>query len=445
MSKQIKTGARACGRALTCALLSLWLAGAASVSAQVPATPPPAAVNPRSVAISTATDEVLRETSEIRKLEVLRPIRSGAQSRTEIERMLVKNLDEESTPEELRASELALKKFGLVPPDFQLRPFIIRLLTEQVMGYYDPRSQIFYLADWVQLDEQQPVIAHELTHALQDQHFNLRRFEKWPKGDADAELAAHALIEGDAMLTMSFYVMRDLKRAVAMMRSMNGGSTQEIERAPRALKDSLLFPYEQGFAFTQQLYKRGGWAQVSQAFTALPQSTEQVLHADKYFAREAPIKLLVPEIAAALGSGWRRIDYDVNGEWGYYQVLAEYLPSGKEAERAAAGWAGDRYAVYEQPETRRVLVAQATLWDTEQDAVEFFDAYTKRTEKRYKDAVLVPDTRLSAPQLARSAWRTDEGLVVIERQGAHVVILEGLPEKADAAALLKRLLAGDVK
>ena len=431
MSKQIQMGGRA--RAAL-ALLCLWLAGAAR--AQV-ATAPPSAVTPRSAAVAAATDEVLRETSEIRKLAILRPVKSGAQSRAEIERMLVANLDEESSPAELRASELALKKFGLVPADFQLRPFIIRLLTEQVMGYYDPKTQVFYLADWVSLDEQQPVMAHELTHALQDQHFNLRRFEHWPHGDSDAELAAHALIEGDAMVAMSLYVMRDMRRALAMMKSMGaGGSSEQIDRAPRALRETLLFPYEEGMPWVQQLYKRGGWALVSQAFTDLPQSTEQILHVEKYFAHEAPIKVSVPDIAKSLGKDWRRIDYDVNGEWNLYQLLAEYLPSTKEAERAAAGWGGDRYAVYEQGQTGRVLIAQATVWDTEQDAREFYDAYAARTARRYKGAT--PDASLSSD--TRRIWRTNEGLVAMQRQGARVVILEGLPEQADAVKLLQTLM-----
>jgi hypothetical protein len=426
--------------AVRCALLvlALWLTVGPAARAQVAVAPPPA-VNPKAATIAAATEEVLRETSDVRKLAVLRPVKSGAQSRADIERMLVKNLDEESTPEELRASELALKKFGLVPAEFRLRPFYIGLLTEQVMGYYDPKTQVFYLADWVGLDEQEPVMAHELTHALQDQHYNLRRFEHWPKGDSDAELAAHALVEGDAMLAMSLYVMRDLKRAVAMMKSVSGGgSTEQIDRAPRALRESLLFPYERGLSWVQQLYKRGGWAQVSQAFTDLPQSTEQIMHAEKYFAHEAPMKVELTDIARTLGAGWRRIDTDVNGEWGYYQILAEHLLNSGEAERAAAGWGGDRYALYEQAQTGRVLVAQATVWDTEQDAREFFDAYGKRTEARYKDAQ--PDPRLTTP--ARNVWRTSEGLVVVERQGARVLVVEGLPEKANVGALLKSLLPG---
>ncbi|HEX8178218.1 MAG TPA: hypothetical protein VF525_01605 [Pyrinomonadaceae bacterium] len=437
MSKQIQASGRGAVRALGALLLCVWLVGSGTVHAQVAGTPP-SAVNPRSASIAAATEEVLRETSEVRKLAVLHPVKSGVQSRAEIERMLIQNLDEESKPAEIRASELALKKLGLVPTDFQLRPFIIKLLTEQVMGYYDPRTKIFYLADWVNLDEQQPVMAHELTHALQDQHFDLRRFEHWPKGDSDAELAAHALVEGDAMVSMSFYVMRDLKRAVAMMKSVSGGgATEQIDRAPRALRESLLFPYEQGMTWVQQLYKRGGWPQVSQAFTALPQSTEQVLHVDKYFAHEAPIKLNVPDLAKTLGKGWQRIDYDVNGEWNYYQLLVEYLPTTEEAERAAAGWGGDRYAVYEQGQTGRVCLAQVTSWDTAQDAREFYDAYAKRTARRYNAST--PDVRTDKQTSAQSLWHTNEGAVVVQLQGKHVLVLEGLPDKASISKLLETL------
>src|SRR6266478_8260754 len=138
----------------------------------------------RNAALIAATGEVLKETSELRQLAILRPVQSSTQSRAEIERMLIKNLDEETTPEQIHATEITLKKLGLVQADFQYRALMLRLLTEQVAGYYDPKAQQFHLADWIDLDGQKPIMAHELTHALQDQHFNLRRFEHWPKGDS---------------------------------------------------------------------------------------------------------------------------------------------------------------------------------------------------------------------------------------------------------------------
>jgi hypothetical protein len=421
-----------------CVVASLFIGlPAAFAQKQAPAV---TSSNAKSAAVMAATEAVLKETSEIRQLAILRPVKSGAQTRAEIERMLVKNMDEDTTPEEMRASELTLKKLGLIPADMQLRPFIINLLTEQVAGYYDPKAQQFYLADWIDLDGQKPVMAHELAHALQDQHYNLRRFDKWPKGDADAELAAHALIEGDATLLMQYYIMRNPLRALAFLKSIEAsgaGSSELIEKAPRVMRETLLFPYQQGMEFVSQLYKRNGWKQISLAYTELPQSSEQILHAEKYFAREAPVKLELPDVSSALGANWKRVDYDVNGEWAYYLILDEFLKAKPESRQAAAGWGGDRYAVYTDPKTSAICITQLTVWDSEKDAQEFFDAYAKRTSARYTDSTASSEVRDASAQW--SAWQTREGNVSMERRGSRVLIIEGIPEKADAKALADKL------
>lgn len=434
-----------------------------------------ASSNTRNAAIVAATAEVLKETSEIRELAILKPVKSGAQSRAAIEQMLIKNLDELTTPAEMRAMELSLRKFGLAPKDFQYRPFIIKLLTEQVAGYYDPRMQKFHLADWLEVEGQKPVMSHELTHALQDQHFNLRRFEKWPRGDSDAQLAAHALIEGDATLAMTIYMAKNPLVALAFSRSLlSGVSTEQFNQAPRAMRESLIFPYLQGSEWATQLFKKGGWTMVSDAFTKLPLSTEQILHAEKYFNYERPVKIVLPDLTSALNSkqptsetrqqtadsnqparsrtrgrilatdhrplptaarplptvpAWRRVDSDVNGEWNYYLILDQFLNAPQESKRAAAGWAGDRYAIYEGPNDQ-VLLAQITAWDTENDAREFLDAYVKRTKLRYQDAkevetVITQNSILETRNLY--SWQTSEGVVTIELRGSRVAVLEGVP------------------
>jgi hypothetical protein len=208
-------------------------------------------------------------------------------------------------------------------------------------------------------------------------------------------------------------------------------ATEEIDRAPRAIRESLLFPYDQGMQWAQTLYKREGWPLVSKAFTNLPQSTEQILHTDKYLAREAPIKVSLPDIASALGKGWKRIDTDVNGEWSYYLILDEYLKSAQESKRAAAGWGGDRYAVYEGAKPNEVVLIQVSVWDTPNDAMEFFDAYKKRTGLRYGEGATLmrsPYTDGSTKWHEGQAWRTSEGLVFLIRNSERVIVLEGLPE-----------------
>ena len=443
----------------------------------------------RNAALIAATQDVLKETSAIRQLSILRPVQSSAQSRAEIERALIKSLDEDTTPASIHADEVTLKKLGLAPADFQYRALMLRVLTEQVAGYYDPKTRQFHLADWIDLDGQKPIMAHELTHALQDQHFNLRRFEHWPKGDSDAELAAHALIEGDATLAMALYVANNPLVALAFLKSLGaaGMASAELDKAPRALRESLLFPYQDGEKWVSALYKRGGWNEVSQAFTTLPQSTEQILHPEKYFAHEAPVKVTLPDVTNLLSGSraevrdqrsevrgrrsvrglsslilqpssfrrnsslvthhsspsgaWRRVAYDVQGEWGFYLILDQFLKSPAESHRAAAGWGGDRFAVYEGPQGE-ILIASLSVWDTENDAREFFDAYVKRIELRYPNAAPLGSSSplpfaLSPQAEVLRSWKTSEGNVTVAIRGLRVRVIEGIPDRVDSNLLLK--------
>lgn len=394
--------------------------------------------NARNSAIIATTAAVLQETSDLRKLAILRSVKSGAQSRADIEKMILRNLDEETTPAEMHAVDVLLRAFGLAPREFEYRSSLVKLLTEQVAGYYDPKAQQFYLADWIDLDGQKPVMAHELTHALQDQHFNLRRFEKWPKGDSDAEMAAHALIEGDATLAMMLYLQERPLVALAYAKSLGGEATssEQFKQAPRAIRESLLFPYEQGSMWATQVYRRGGWQMVSEAFKKLPQSSEQIMHPDKYFSYEAPVKVTLPDVNKLLGTGWTRVDDDVNGEWGFYLILDQFLNDNPYSKNAAAGWAGDRFALYEQPGTNNLFVAQLTVWDSPRDAKEFFDAYAARTVRRYPNAKALHDSGAN-DQIAE--WRTTQGDVMMELRESRVLIIEGVPATADKKGLMSTL------
>ena len=481
-SKQIQGAKRPVRRHLACiSAISLFVMALALAPSQLAVShiwQQTAATNAaaRNAALVAATQEVLKETSYLRQLSILRAVQSSTQSREEIERAVVKNLDEDITPADMHAAEVTLKKLGLVPQDFQYRALMTRLLTEQVAGYYEPKTRQFHLADWIDIDGQKPIMAHELTHALQDQHFDLRRFEHWPKGDSDAEIAAHALIEGDATLAMVLYVSSNPMRALTFFKSLGakGVDTKELDQAPRVLRESLLFPYQEGLNWTRELYKQGGWAEVSQAFQTLPQSTEQVMHPEKYFAHEAPVKVTLPDItnllnsasrsdmrsvppASAGGSGnqrseppavaggpnrstvsWKRLAYDVNGEWGTYLLLDEFLKSPAESHRAAAGWAGDRYAVYESSNGQVVYVS-VSAWDTENDAREFYEAYGKRTLLRYPDGAPFETTTDAQPLTLSKCFRTPEGTVTIDLQGSRVRIFEGIPPSVELKSMDRSL------
>ena len=449
MSKQIRSRSWRLGCLMAVSLLILVLAvapGQRALSQQSAATSSAA----RNAALIAATQDVLKETSDLRQLSILRAVQSSTQSRAEIERAVIKNLDEDTSSVDTHAAEVTMKKLGLAPADFHYRALMIRVLTEQVAGYYEPKTRQFHLADWIDVDGQRPVMAHELTHALQDQHFDLRRFEHWPKGDSDAELAAHALIEGDATLAMVMYIMSNQARALTFLKSLGGigVETKELDQAPRMLRESLLFPYQEGLSWTRALYKQGGWQEVSQAFTVLPQSTEQILHPEKYFVHEAPVKVTLPDItgflnmksapSAAAGGPkaqvtWKRLTSDVNGEWGMYLLLDQYLKSPAESRQAAAGWGGDHYEVYESS-SGQVVYVLISAWDSENDAREFYDGYIKRTQLRYEGAEMV-----ATPAPARMSWKTKEGMVTVERDGLRVLVIEGYPEGISEEQVLRAL------
>lgn len=364
------------------------------------------------------TDALLAETSALRELAVRRPVTSRALTRAEIEGKILAAFTQQTTPDEIRASELALKVLGLVPADLDLRTLQLTLLTEQIAGLYDPQTQEFYLADWVDSKLQRPVIVHELTHALQDQHFALRRLAEWPKGDSDAQVAAHSLVEGDATLAMAQYLLGNPEVGAAYLQSMQAAPKMPVfESAPRAVREGLTFPFVQGMQFAAALHGRGGWKAVTAAYSPLPQSTEQILHLDKFDARDLPVPVTVPDVTAVLGQGWRRLFDDVSGEAGYQVILGQFLPSTAEVQRAAAGWGGDRYAVYEN--NGQAVVIQMTVWDTDLDAQQFEQAYAARTSARFGGS--------------RPAG------FVLERRERRVLIIEGATPPQNQTALIRAL------
>lgn len=393
--------------------------------------PPKAALTAAEVAATTA--EILKQVSEMRQLKILTPVKSGVKSRGEIEQIVIKEFDESSKPEEIEAINKTMIAFGLVPKGFRYRDFMIRLLTEQVAGFYQPKTKEFFIADWNDLEQQKPVMAHELTHALQDQHFNLGRFEKWPHGDSDRELAIHALIEGDASALMFNFMLKpsgmDITRLPMSISALSNLANAQADKksgevifsAPTAIRESLIFPYAQGADFAVAMIKKQGWDGLGQAFKDLPQSTEQILHFDKYLTHEMPVKVELADLTSLLGAGWKRIETDINGEFGYWLLLSEYIPK-PQAQTASEGWGGDQYAVYENAAKKQVMLAHLSAWDTAKDAEEFFTAYAARTAKRYPDA----KERSGLPANER-AYQTEDGETFIQLRGQSVLVFEGVP------------------
>lgn len=397
-----------------------------------------------------ASEAILKDVSRMRGLAILRPVPSGMKSRSDIEALVLKDLSDSSSERELADGTAMLRFLGLVPADFDLRSATRALLTEQIAGFYEPKTRFFYLADWIPLGQQREVIAHELTHALADQHFDLRRLEKWKDGDGDAKLAAHALVEGEATAVMLEFslgekgVHANVGEIPISLTEVLKSSVAEPDKehpvftnAPDVLKQSLQFPYVYGVGFIQAVVRDRGWKGVDAAYAALPASTEQIMHPSKYLAREMPVQVTLPDLSAALGAGWRRADQDVDGEFGYYLILKSALDDDR-AARAAAGWAGDRYGFYRNDAANRSTFVHRSVWDSDHEADEFFDAYSARIAKRYSLAGAPP----SDP--AAREWSTPDGLVRAERRGREVVVVEGF-RGASVAPLFDALWKGEVR
>jgi len=411
-------------------LAFVWLLGLPICATAAPANAPTVSA----VTVQSMVNRVLKETSELRGLSILRPVKSGVQTRTGVEAMIRRELAGTSS-DELLASQLFLTQLGLAPRDFDLRKSTTSLLGEQIAGYYDPRSGTFYTSDHISVGELETVMAHELTHALQDQHFDLGRLESGPKHNSDARVALAALVEGDATLVMSRYMTANPFRFLGMLGSaLVPHDSAAFNATPRALRESLLFPYMQGLTFNNQLVRMGGEAAVSRAFARLPQSTQQVMHFELYLADKQPIPVPLRDVRAQLGTGWRLLDHDVNGEEGSALVLSQFLPDKAEVEAATKGWAGDRFAVYQGP-NKAVLVVQDTLWDSNAAAKKWYDAYAKRTEIRF--GAHTGGTTVGAV----TKWQSGTDGVWLEGKGRRVVILEGTYgafQSANVLATLRR-------
>lgn len=380
--------------------------------------------------ITPFTNDLLEEVSRMRGLKILTPVKSGYKSRNDIRNEIMRNFEQSIKPEEIDAISKNLKAYGLIPTDFNYRDFMIQLLTEQVAGFYRPKTKELYIADWNEISQQKPVMAHELTHALQDQHFNLQQYENWPNGDADRESAIHALIEGDATGVMYDYQLKPLKSDISRLPSFANFSEQILSNgdkegqkvfasAPPAIRESLIFPYVYGVGFVQQLVKQKGWDGVSLAYKNLPQSTEQIIHFDKYIAREQPVSIKLPDVSSLLGKHWQKLDADINGEFGYFLILSEFIGR-RDAKIAVEGWGGDHSILYENKSSKQLLITHVSVWDSNKDAEEFEKAYIRRTLKRYPKTSMLKSTD---DKLIKSS----NGTSLIGRRNNKVLIIEEYP------------------
>lgn len=410
-----------------------------------------------------SVDELLKFASDDTGLPIKHEVKRKLADRKEVESYLEKGMRDDKDAKRLERSSEVLKKFGLIPRDFQLGPFLVSMLKEQVAGYYDPKKKTVNLLNWVDPEQQKPVLAHELTHALQDQSFDM---EKWMKQaetegdkkndptpadiDTDEESSAReAVVEGQAMVVMMDYTLLPTGKKLldvpqigdALKQGMlDGPDSPTFRNAPIFLKEELTFPYRYGLDFTLALEKAGGQQEgFAGAFKDPPTTTRQIMEPSTYLTQEKIEPLQRIDFKKDFDK-YDTFDIGAIGEFDVY-VLVEQYAGLKESEAMYPAWRGGYYFAGRTKGNNSgpLGVLYASRWSSEEKAAEFAAVYAKSLAQRYqKREQLGGDGKVSedAPPVdswrmlrGRHVWMTEEGAVVIEVRGDEVLVCESLDDE----------------
>jgi hypothetical protein len=401
------------------AVTSVW----AQKSAHPSALPPP--VGEQSAEFLKAADEVLADMSKLLSLPILSPLKKSLRSREEIRAYLLQKMKEDKDAEKRYADQKTLEKFGLIPKDYPLEQVLVKVLTEQIAGLYDPDGKEFFIADWNSPADERMVMSHELTHALHDQHFHINKWTDAAKPNDDAELARDAVVEGSALAAMLDYILRgngsirDLGDIDPSMLMGDADSSPELAKAPKVLQDELLFPYRAGTKFTQSFLKASsGWPDFHKVYENPPVSTQQIMHPDLYLQGVVPPKIVLPETAGLISKDWKKLDENNMGEFGLLEIIKQFLSKDR-ATSLAESWSADRYALFENQKNKRTLLIFLIRLASDADAARFFGAYSELLELKY-------DTRTNLMRRPNFfSFDTPEDGVFLRCVAADCFVLEG--------------------
>jgi hypothetical protein len=346
---------------------------ASEPSAEAPAADP---------AIEATYDSIEGQVVDLRGLPAVDVARRtiGAE---ELKAINTHDFDQDNPASYVAANEQLYRSLGLLGTDESLRTLFLALVDSQVAGFYRPEAKTLYVVSrsGTLNGADKITFAHEYDHALQDHAFSTVFPEQAKLQDQSDRALAHASVfEGDATLLMTQWAIANLSPSELGDVAAAGAdptATAILERTPAILREGLLFPYNAGVALLSPRQQAGGWGAVDDVYARLPESTEQVMHPEKYDAKEAPVEVALPtDLADRLGSGWSVILQDTFGEFQIRTWLRETGVRQATADAAAEGWGGDRLAVLHGPDGD-CAVAWQTEWDTPADAEAFEAAATQ--------------------------------------------------------------------
>jgi len=288
-------------------------------------------------------------------------------------------------PQKLQNEGRLFEALGIVPRGYDYGKQLVELYVGQVGGYYDPHQHHYVMASWMPAGVQMVIAVHELTHALQDQHFKLENFMDPKLENSDEQLARSALVEGDATAVMTDYSRKiaDLPgiatspdvNALVLQNALGAGFIGGPETPP-ALKLLLLFPYSSGLRFVHEILKKDGYAGVDKVFNDPPRSTSEILHPEEYRLRHnRSVSISSEELDLPAQS--KIVYQDTIGEFGIVALLSNYISDGALVSRAAAGWQADRAVQYQRSDSEKLATVWVSRWENTAQAREFCDSYNQ--------------------------------------------------------------------
>jgi hypothetical protein len=422
-----------------------------------------------------SVDEILKFASKDTSMPIHDEVKRKLVNRDEVVAFIRKHMEEDDDAQRLRRSELVLKKFGLLPRNFDLQTFLVALLREQVAGYYDPKSKTVNLLDWIGPEQQKPVLAHELTHALQDQSFGLEKYMKAGAADLgasrkeptvedididEASTAHQAVVEGQAMVVLIDYELAPTGQSVvdspqlveALKAGMLVGTADSVEfhNAPLYIKEALTFPYRYGLDFEVDLLTRVGKEKAyAGVFKNPPRTTREIMEPTMYLSGEKLAPLPILDFKKDF-KNYDKFDVGAVGEFDAAMLIDQY--SGVEvSKRLYPNWRGGYYyAVRPKGDATAPLgMMYLSRWSSPEKAVEFAFVYAKGLKDRYSHLRAVDDVATKTDKPAqytvetltgKHSWLTEEGSVVIEVNGDMVLVTESLDP--DTTATMEQELFG---
>ena len=342
-------------------------------------TPTPTSAFPAD--LDQRLNAITYKTSVVRDLPTTELVPNELIDQAEFRRKYQEELEDDA--EEIALETRLYKRMGILGPDDDLAELLTDVFSDIVLGFYDTDDNKMYIIsdkESFSLNDRLTV-AHEATHALQQYEFDIGGLFDELEGYDDRRLALRALVEGDALISELLYMLVyfDEDQQAEVQASRGGQDLAAFDAAPVFIQNTITFPYTDGYQFAVYLYlKNNNFNSINAAYAALPASTEQIIHPEKYDAAEEPIKVTIPDPTEILGEGWSVLDRNIMGELFLRSYLESHLDL-ESAAAAAAGWGGDEYLLLESNSGKDAL-AIVSVWDTEEDAAEFADAFRSHGE-----------------------------------------------------------------